>query len=74
MRERFTRLRAELAELIAADQAAGRIRADLDPVDLASLGIAASDGLQVQWLLDPEAVDGERVLRLLESIIPAATD
>ncbi len=58
MRERFARLRADLAELIAADQAAGRIRADLDPVDLASLSIAASDGLQVQWLLDPEAVDG----------------
>lgn len=71
MRDRFARLRADLAELIAADQAAGRIRADLDPVDLASLSIAASDGLQVQWLLDPEAVDGERVLRLLESIIPA---
>ncbi|MFJ7288482.1 TetR/AcrR family transcriptional regulator [Curtobacterium sp. AB451] len=72
MRERFTRLRAELAALIEADQASGRIRADLDPVDLASLSIAASDGLQVQWLLDPEAVDGERVLRLLEQIVPPA--
>ncbi|MBF4586557.1 MULTISPECIES: TetR/AcrR family transcriptional regulator [unclassified Curtobacterium] len=71
MRERFTRLRADLAALIAADQAAGRIRGDLDPVDLASLSIAASDGLQVQWLLDPEAVDGEKVLRLLEQIVPA---
>ena len=72
MRERFTRLRADLATLIEADQAAGRIRADLDPVDLASLSIAASDGLQVQWLLDPDAVDGERVLRLLEQIVPPA--
>jgi AcrR family transcriptional regulator len=72
MRERFTRLRADLAALIEADQASGRIRADLDPVDLASLSIAASDGLQVQWLLDPEAVDGEKVLRLLEQIVPAA--
>jgi len=70
MRERFTRLRADLAALIEADQASGRIRADLDPVDLASLSIAASDGLQVQWLLDPDAVDGEKVLRLLEQIVP----
>jgi len=70
MRERFARLRAELAALIEADQASGRIRADLDPVDLASLSIAASDGLQVQWLLDPDAVDGERVLRLLEQLVP----
>ncbi|MBT1610264.1 TetR/AcrR family transcriptional regulator [Curtobacterium poinsettiae] len=70
MRERFARLRAELAVLIEADQASGRIRTDLDPVDLASLSIAASDGLQVQWLLDPDAVDGERVLRLLEQLVP----
>ncbi|MFJ4295498.1 TetR/AcrR family transcriptional regulator [Curtobacterium sp. NPDC089689] len=72
MRERFAALRAELAEWIRADQAAGRIRDDLDPVDLASLGIAASDGLQVQWLLDPDAVDGERVLRMLERLLPPA--
>jgi AcrR family transcriptional regulator len=72
MRERFTRLRADLAELIRRDQSSGRIRDDLDAEDLASLSIAVSDGLQVQWLLDPDAVDGERVLRLLESIIPAA--
>jgi AcrR family transcriptional regulator len=70
MRDRFSRLRAQLGEQIERDQAAGRLRADLDPIDLASLSIAASDGLQVQWLLDPEAVDSERVLRLLESIIP----
>ncbi|PZF62973.1 TetR/AcrR family transcriptional regulator [Curtobacterium sp. MCBD17_013] len=70
MRERFRSLRHDLAELIRRDQEAGRIRADLDPQDLASLSIAASDGLQVQWLLDPEAVDGARVLRLLESIVP----
>ncbi|WIB11371.1 MULTISPECIES: TetR family transcriptional regulator C-terminal domain-containing protein [unclassified Curtobacterium] len=49
---------------------AGRIRDDLDPEDLASLSIAVSDGMQVQWLLDPDAVDGERVLRLLERIVP----
>ncbi|NII41588.1 AcrR family transcriptional regulator [Curtobacterium flaccumfaciens] len=70
MRDRFTRLRADLAELIRRDQAAGRIRDDLDAEDLASLSIAVSDGLQVQWLLDPDAVDGERVLRLLERIVP----
>ena len=70
MRERFARLRSELAVLIQRDQDLGRIRGDLDPTDLASLSIAASDGLQVQWLLDPDAVDGERVLRLLEQLVP----
>ncbi|WP_144765161.1 TetR/AcrR family transcriptional regulator [Curtobacterium sp. 9128] len=72
MRERFARLRGELADLIRRDQDLGRIRADLDATDLASLSIAASDGLQVQWLLDPDAVDGERVLHLLEQIVPPA--
>lgn len=70
VRERFARVRAELAELVRADQEAGRIDPDIDPRDLASLAIAASDGLQVQWLLDPEAVDGARVLSLLERLVP----
>ncbi|MFP3713828.1 TetR/AcrR family transcriptional regulator [Puerhibacterium sp. TATVAM-FAB25] len=70
VRERFARVRAELAGLVRADQEAGRIDPDIDPEDLASLAIAASDGLQVQWLLDPEAVDGARVLSLLERLVP----
>jgi AcrR family transcriptional regulator len=69
VRERFDSLRARMRDSIEADQRAGRIRADLDATDLASLAIAASDGLQVQWLLDPEAVDSERILRLLESLV-----
>jgi AcrR family transcriptional regulator len=73
LRERFARLRGELADFIRHDQASGRIRDDLDPIDLASLAMAASDGLQVQWLLDPDVVDGERVLRLLEAIVPGAS-
>lgn len=64
MKERFRRLRSEVADLVRADQEAGRIRRDLDPAGIAALLIAASDGLQAQWLLDPAAVDTERVLRL----------
>jgi hypothetical protein len=30
---------------------------DLDADGLASLLIAVADGLQIQWLLDPESVD-----------------
>jgi AcrR family transcriptional regulator len=71
IRDRFRALRAELADVVRRDQAAGALRADLDPDDLASLVMAASDGLQVQWLLDPGAVDAERVLRLLGAIMPA---
>jgi AcrR family transcriptional regulator len=74
VRGRFDSLRTRMRDSIAADQRAGRIRADVDATDLASLAIAASDGLQVQWLLDPETVDSERILRLLESLVGPPTD
>jgi len=64
MKERFRRLRSEVTKRVQADQEAGRIRRDLDPAGVAALLIAASDGLQAQWLLDPAEVDTERVLRL----------
>lgn len=50
---RFERVRIDTAERLRRDQAEGRIRADIDPDAVASLIVAASDGLQVQWLLDP---------------------
>jgi len=67
-RERFAALRRILAERVEAEQAAGRIRADIAPQAVAALVIAASDGLQVQWLLDP-AVNIEQSLRLLEDLL-----
>ena len=51
--ERFARLRGELAERLRLEQADGRVRTDVDPDQVAALLIAASDGLQVQWLLEP---------------------
>jgi AcrR family transcriptional regulator len=66
--ERFAGLRRLLAERVEAEQAAGRIRRDMPPVAVAALVIAASDGLQVQWLLDP-GVDIEASLQLLEGLL-----
>lgn len=71
---RFSRVRAELAEAVALGQREGRIVTDLDPADAAALVIAASDGLQVQWLLDPEGVDVRRSLELLERLLPSRPD
>jgi AcrR family transcriptional regulator len=70
IRERFENLRGVLADLVRRGQDAGEIAADIDPTDAAALVIAASDGLQVQWLLDPDAVDVRRSLALLERILP----
>jgi AcrR family transcriptional regulator len=67
---RFTQVRADLAERIRAGQRSGAVAADIDAEDAASLVIAASDGLQLQWLLDPDAVDVRRSLTLLERLLP----
>ena len=65
---RFERLRRELIEHIRAGQQAGTLRRDVDPAAMAALVIAASDGLQTQWLLEP-AVDIAESLRLLNRIM-----
>ena len=70
VRGRFRLLRETLAVRIQSGQQAGRIAADMDPLDAAALVIAASDGLQIQWLLDPGAVDVERSLSILERLLP----
>jgi len=70
VRDRFRALRETLAARIESGQRAGRIAADIDPLDAAALVIAASDGLQIQWLLDPEDVDVGRSLSILERLLP----
>jgi len=70
VRDRFRSLREALAARIESGQRAGRIAADIDPLDAAALVIAASDGLQIQWLLDPDAVDVGRSLSILDRLFP----
>jgi TetR/AcrR family transcriptional regulator, transcriptional repressor of aconitase len=65
---RFARIRERLSALIRSGQEQGSIRADIDPEAMAALVIAASDGLQTQWLLEP-TVGIERSLELLELIL-----
>ncbi|MCZ4327771.1 TetR/AcrR family transcriptional regulator [Brachybacterium paraconglomeratum] len=50
---RFENVRRGLATRLREDQAAGWVRADVDPEQMAALIVAASDGLQIQWLLEP---------------------
>lgn len=66
--ERFASTRASLVERIQRGQDAGTLRSDLDPDHVAALVIAASDGLQTQWLLDPE-VDHVGALALLDRLL-----
>ena len=59
-RNRLTVLRDKIAEVLA--EVTGREADDLDVRDDASALIALMDGLQVQWLLDPDAVDMPRIV------------
>ena len=74
VRDRFRSLREALAAMIGSGQRSGRIAADIDPLDAAALVIAASDGLQIQWLLDPDVVDVSRSLTILERLLPRGAE
>ena len=65
---RFADLRERLAARVRHNQASGRIRADVNPDVVAALVIAASDGLQTQWLLDP-LVEQDAALELLDDLL-----
>ncbi|OAH49688.1 TetR/AcrR family transcriptional regulator [Microbacterium oleivorans] len=65
---RFTGLRATMTESLRRQQAEGLVRDDVSAEHLASLLIAASDGLQIQWLLDP-TVGLESTLRTLGALL-----
>lgn len=68
--DRFARQREQLAERVRHNQRAGRMRSDVDPEAVAALVIAASDGLQTQWLLEPD-VDEQGALTLLDDLLRA---
>ncbi|MFC0672790.1 TetR/AcrR family transcriptional regulator [Brachybacterium hainanense] len=65
---RFERVRGDLEKRLRAEQAEGRIREDVDPEQIAALIVAASDGLQIQWLLDP-SIELQRCLETLSTLL-----
>ncbi|MGY5764713.1 TetR/AcrR family transcriptional regulator [Brachybacterium sp. DNPG3] len=58
---RFDSIRGELADKLRAGQEAGTVRGDIDAEAMAALLVAASDGLQIQWLLKP-SIELQRTL------------
>ncbi len=51
--ERYVQFRAMFGGMLREEQAAGNIDPDLDSDRIANLFLAAADGLQTQWMLDP---------------------
>jgi AcrR family transcriptional regulator len=56
-RDRYAGLRAMVVDALAEACELDQTRADLNLNDTANAIIAVMDGLQVQWLLDPDSVD-----------------
>lgn len=69
---RFSRLRADMADVVRRQQESGRMRDDVDADAVAALIVAASDGLQTQWLLDDSAPQQEALALLDRLLRPAA--
>jgi AcrR family transcriptional regulator len=69
-RGRYRRVRTALAERVAAAQEQGEIDAGLDAESTATQLIALLDGLQLQWLLDPDRVDMTATLRDFLAALP----
>ncbi|BDI22622.1 TetR/AcrR family transcriptional regulator [Herbiconiux sp. L3-i23] len=67
---RFSALRTAFAGSVRAAQREGAIRSDLDAETVATLLIAAADGLQVQWLLEPSIDMGEHLDALASLLRP----
>ncbi len=68
--DRYRRVVDLMTESVRAAQQQGVVPDDRDPVVVARLLIAAADGLQVQWLLDP-TVDMAAHLEQLWSLVLA---
>lgn len=72
---RFETVIGTFAELFARCAAAGQLRAELDPEYEAVWLAALWDGLQLQWLYDPESVSvGDELEKHLKQLFVSASD
>lgn len=71
---RYQSKRKHMTQRITQAQEAGRVRADIPAKTLTVLIFALMDGLQVQWLLEPEKIDMSAAFRTMMDILkPAVT-
>jgi AcrR family transcriptional regulator len=67
--QRYQRERERMVEAIAQAQQANEVRSDLPAETLGVLIFAVMDGLQVQWLLEPEKINMSEVFRVLTNLL-----
>jgi hypothetical protein len=52
-RDRYASLRSQLGDAISAAQVRGEVSSSLHPEAVSTILLAAADGLQTQWMLEP---------------------
>jgi AcrR family transcriptional regulator len=62
-KQRYRELREIVASRFVSEQREGRLAPEVDPRTLAVQVLALFDGLQLQWLLEPDAIDMVEALR-----------
>jgi len=65
---RYENFRARFAQFVRDEQAAGRLDSALDAERIATVFIAAADGLQTQWMLDPSIDMADHVAYLWDRV------
>lgn len=63
-RQRYAVLRAHLGEAVRAAQERGELSRSLDAQSVATILLASADGLQTQWMLEPELDMAEQLEHL----------
>ncbi|GAA5154204.1 MULTISPECIES: TetR/AcrR family transcriptional regulator [Amycolatopsis] len=61
--DRYATVRERVAQRLRSARDEGELRADADLDGASAVIMAVMDGLQIQWLLDPETVDMPQVFR-----------
>lgn len=69
--ERYQREREHWVQAITQAQQNGEVRADISAETLAILTFAMMDGLQVQWLMEPEKIDMSELYRVMMEMLRA---
>ena len=69
---RYEGIRDRLSDSVRSSIAAGEAPADLDPTSTAAAMLGTMEGLENQWLVDPEAVDVSHALAQLRILFGAA--
>lgn len=69
--ERYQREREHIIQEIKLSQRSGEIRSDIPAEALATLIFAMMDGLQVQWLMEPEKINMSGLFQVMTGLLKA---